>query len=103
MSEFRTVAKVGEIPPGRGLVVYVEGASLALFESQGSYFALDDACPHEGVSLSRGRVFNGAVICPRHCWKFALADGSWVGHPESPMVARTYPVRVQGDEIQVLV
>lgn len=95
------MAKVGEIPPGRGVLFHVPGAAIALFESQGEYFALNDACPHEGVSLARGRVFQGAVICPRHCWRFALADGSWVGHANAAMTARTYPTRVLGDEIQV--
>jgi len=83
------------------MLIHVPGAAIALFESQGEYFALNDACPHEGVSLARGRVFQGAVICPRHCWRFALADGRWVGHANETMTARTYPTRVLGDEIQV--
>src|SRR5262245_43539477 len=29
-----------------------------------------DRCPHRGMSLSRGAVKNGCLVCPYHGWKF---------------------------------
>ena len=54
MSEFTTVAKVGSIPDGQGITVAVGDRLIAVFNSCGSYFAIDDMCPHMGASLGAG-------------------------------------------------
>jgi nitrite reductase (NADH) small subunit len=99
--EFVTVARVGEIPAGDGRLVRVGDREIALFFSEGRYYALDDLCPHAGASLHTGELAEGLVICDRHRWAFRLADGQ---SPDAPTLrAQTYEVRVEGDEIQVRV
>jgi nitrite reductase (NADH) small subunit len=98
---FRTAARVDEIADGRGRACRIGGRAIAVFRVGNDFFAMDDACPHEGIPLSLGRVHQGVVICPRHSWRFLLADGSWQNHPDSPCRARVYRVRVEGDEVQV--
>jgi nitrite reductase/ring-hydroxylating ferredoxin subunit len=101
MSEFVEVAKVGEIPEGRGKLVVVGDREVALFFAGGRHYAMDDCCPHMGESLSVGDVRDGLVICARHLWAFRLADGSC---PDVPTLkAETFEVRVQGDRILVRV
>ncbi len=99
MPEFITVARVGEIPEGRGRTFAVGGQTVAVFRVDGEYFALDDFCPHMGASLGTGDVHDGAVVCDRHLWAFSLSDG--VCREAPTMKAQTFDVRVQGDEIQV--
>lgn len=99
MSQYVTVAKVGEVPAGKGKHVVCEDRPLALFFVDGQYYALDDYCPHMGASLWCGAVQEGAVICDRHMWAFDLQSGVCVDAPT--LKAGTFPVRVQGDEIQV--
>lgn len=101
MSKFVTVARVGEIPEGRGKTFTVGDREIAVFHTAGQYFALDDYCPHMGASLGCGEVREGAVICDRHLWAFNLADGTCLDVPR--MKAETFEVRVEGDAIQVRV
>jgi len=101
MSQFTTVAKVGEVPEGRGRTFSIAGRQIAVFFVGGRYYALDDYCPHMGASLGTGDVYQDMVICDRHLWAFKLSDGSC---PDAPgLKADTFEVRVQGDEIQVRV
>ena len=99
MSEFVTVAKVPEVPEGKGLTVVVGGRLVALFCEEGKYFAIDDLCPHMGASLGSGHVAGGVVTCPWHAWRFRICDGTWCDNPRIKIDA--FEVRVVGDEIQV--
>lgn len=103
MAEFRTVAAVGDIPPGEGRAYPVNGRMVALFLIDGEYRAINDSCPHMGASLSAGYVVEGAVSCPWHAWRFCLADGLWLDNPRSKIRVDCYEVRVLDREIQVLV
>jgi nitrite reductase (NADH) small subunit/3-phenylpropionate/trans-cinnamate dioxygenase ferredoxin subunit len=98
---FQTVAKVGEIPEGQGRVFEVGGRLIAVFLDEGAYYAIDDACPHQGAPLSDGIVFDKSVTCTWHGWRFSLVDGR---HLEgSRCRVATYPVRVEGDDVQVAI
>ena len=100
-SEFKAVAKVGTIPEGTGRAFAVNGRMVAVFCEHGEYSAIDDHCPHMGASLGGGYVENGAVTCPWHAWRFRLADGVWADNPRGRLGVGCYPVRVEGDEVQV--
>ena len=99
MSEFETVAKVGEIAEGTGSTFEVGDRLVAVFLIDGQYKAIDDVCPHMGASLGSGRVKDGEVTCPWHAWRFRLSDGTWCNSPR--LKVDTFEVRVVGDEIQV--
>lgn len=100
MSEFHTVAKVSELPQGTGQAFVVGERLIAVFHlADGSYKAIDDACPHQGASLAEGYVEEGAVACPWHGWRFRLCNGEWADNPR--LKVNAYEVRIQGDEIQV--
>lgn len=99
MSEFVPVAKIGDIPPGEGRTVPLNGKLIALFNANGEYLAIDDACPHMGASLAAGWVEQGAVTCPWHAWRFCVKEGTWLDNPRSPLRLATYEVIVQGEDI----
>lgn len=101
MSEFHTVAKVGQIPEGEGRAFQVGGRLIAVFRRQGEYFAMNDACPHMGASLAEGYLDGDIVHCPWHAWRFCIKDGVWVDNPKSKTCNPTYETRVIGEEIQV--
>ena len=98
---FHTVARVGEIPESQGRVVEVEGRMIAVFLDEGKYYAIDDACPHQGAPLSDGIVFDKSVTCTWHGWRFSLVNGRHLDGSRCRVA--TYPVRVVADEIQVAV
>lgn len=101
MSEFVTVARVGEIPEGEGRPFEVDGIIVGVFNVDGKYWAIDDFCPHQGASLSAGHLSGTCITCPLHGWRFDVTDGTWLDNPKSKLKAETFEVRVVDDEIQV--
>jgi 3-phenylpropionate/trans-cinnamate dioxygenase ferredoxin subunit len=102
VADYRTVARLDQIPgpEGGGLRVVVEGRKIALFRAEGGVYAVDDTCTHAEASLSEGRVAGHAVQCPLHGARFDLRTGRPLSPPAFKPV-RTYPVRVEGDQVQV--
>jgi nitrite reductase (NADH) small subunit/3-phenylpropionate/trans-cinnamate dioxygenase ferredoxin subunit len=101
MAEFHPVCRVGDIAEGEGTAVQVGTKVIAIFCQQGQFHAIDDMCPHMGASLAGGHLENGVVTCPWHAWRFRVTDGTWADNPRIKI--GSYPVRVEGDEIQVQV
>lgn len=102
MSEFVTVAQVGDIPAGTGMAYAVNGRMVAVFnEGEEKYSAIDDFCPHMGASLAGGYLEAGVVTCPWHAWRFCVRDGTWCDNPK--VKVDHFEVRVEGNEVQVLV
>ena len=101
MSDFVTVAKVGEIVEGEGQAFPVNGRMVAVFNKEGKYFAIDDFCPHMGASLAGGWLEGNVVTCPWHAWRFSICDGTWCDNPRIKI--DSFEVRVEGDAIQVRV
>ena len=99
MTQFVTVAKIGEIPEGRSRCVVLGEHRVSVFFVAGNYYAIDDYCPHMGAPLSTGDIRDGSVVCDRHLWAFRLSDGVCVDAPT--LKARTFETRVVGEEIQV--
>src|SRR5262245_21257144 len=99
MPEFQTVCKVGDLADGEGMTVTVGPKLIAVFREGGEFFAIDDMCPHMGASLSGGYVKDGIVTCPWHAWRFRLKDGAWADCPKVKIGC--YPVRVEGEDVQV--
>jgi len=101
MADYFTVAKVGDIEEGQGQAFNVNGRMVAVFNTPEGYQAIDDFCPHMGASLAAGSCQEGLVVCPWHAWAFQLCDGAWLDNPK--IKVDCFEVRVEGDEIQVLV
>lgn len=99
MSDFHTVAKVGDIPEGQGQAFNVGGRTVAVFNTKEGYQAIDDFCPHMGASLASGPLEDGVVVCPWHAWGFQLCDGAWLDNPK--IKVDCFEVRIVDDEIQV--
>lgn len=93
------VAQVGDIPEGECIAFSCNGRDVALFHSDGRYFAIEDRCPHAGSSLSGGSVEAGVVTCPWHDWRFRLVDGVGVDLPKARVAC--FPVTIVGTEIAV--
>ena len=101
MSDYTTVAKVGEIPEGSGAAFQVGDRMVAVFHEAGQYYAIDDCCPHQYASLATGVFADGIVTCPLHDWRFCVYDGTYCDNRRIKM--DSFEVRVHGDEIQVRV
>jgi 3-phenylpropionate/trans-cinnamate dioxygenase ferredoxin subunit len=102
MSEFVSVAKVSETPPGTISVHEVGDRRIALCNVNGRFYAIDDLCTHDGGPLDQGELQGQLVECPRHGAKFDVTDGRAVVLPAVQPV-KTYAVQVDGDDVKVAV
>jgi 3-phenylpropionate/trans-cinnamate dioxygenase ferredoxin subunit len=87
----RTVRLPAEftLRPGARRLVEIEGFSIILFNIGGSFYAIEDSCPHHGASMARGRLEGCTLECPAHGLKFDLRTGEM---RFGGLTARIYPV-----------
>ena len=100
MSDFRTVAKVEDVPTGTMLQVELDGVKIVLAHVGDRVFALQDQCTHEEFPLSSGELVGGQVTCTLHGARFDLETGAPRALPAVRPV-RTYEARVEGEDVQV--
>ncbi len=100
MAEFIRVAHVSQVQPGQIKTFLVNQKRILIANHQGTLFATQDVCTHDGGPLGDGELVDSEIECPRHGGRFDLKTGAVTALP--PLLPiKTYPVRVQGDEIQV--
>jgi nitrite reductase/ring-hydroxylating ferredoxin subunit len=100
MGRYIRAASVGDLAPGQAKLVEVEGKSLALFNVGGTYYALDNACTHQGGPLSEGALDGEQVTCPWHGAVFNVTTGAVVQGPATTNVA-CYRVRMVGPDVEI--
>lgn len=102
MAEFTRVADAKDLPPGKSMCVEIGtgGENVALFNVDGTIYAVADACTHQGGPLSEGELDGTVVTCPWHGATFDVTTGRATGLPASAAVT-CYQVRVEGDEIRI--
>jgi len=100
MAKLLKIAKTKDVPPGEAAAFTVEGQKIALFNVEGTYYAIGDTCTHRGGPLSEGEVQGTKVTCPWHGADFDIKTGAVLGPPAQNSVP-SYKVMVDGDDIKV--
>lgn len=90
-----TVCRIEDLPPGASTRV-TEGvpAPIALFNADGTIYAIDDTCTHQDASLADGWLEGCLIECPLHAASFDLRTGRPTCLPAKEPV-RTHKVSVQ--------
>ena len=99
MAVLTKVAKTSEIPPGTGKVVEVGGKQLAIFNCEGTFYAVDNTCKHQGGPLGEGTLAGKTVTCPWHGWEYDVTTGAC--QADASIKVKTFDVQVEGDDILV--
>lgn len=97
---FVKVATVQEVPPGKAKQAKIGGKTLAIFNVDGTFYAIDDTCPHRGAPLWEGELEGQYVTCPWHAATFDVTTGAHLTPPARSDVA-CYKVQIVGDEVQI--
>ena len=79
----------------------VNDVMVGVFHVGGQFFALDNRCPHAGASLAGGILERDTIRCRIHHWRFCVRNGKYLDEDNSRWNARTFPVRVVGEDVQV--
>ncbi len=100
MTELVRLAATRDVPPGKVEVYEVEGRQIALCNVDGTFYAIDDICTHDGGSLDQGELEGDQIECPRHGALFDVKDGRALTLP-AVLPVKSYPVQVDGDDVKV--
>jgi nitrite reductase/ring-hydroxylating ferredoxin subunit len=99
MADFVAVATLDQLAPGHGMTVTVRGVPVALFNVEGTVYAIDDTCRHAGVSLGTGELRGHVVRCRAHGWRYDVTTGETTHDAEERVMC--YPVQVANGKILV--
>ncbi len=99
MARYIRVADSSEISPGSAIACVVEGRQVGLFNVEGTFYALENVCPHQGAPLTDGYLEGPLLTCSWHAWCFDVRTGKMSLADIS--VIPTFEVRVNGTDISV--
>lgn len=99
MEEFVRVCDVAEIPPGSGRAFLLGHFDVAVFNLDGEFHALENACPHQGGPIADGWIEDGTVTCPWHAWRFDVRSGKMT-LGDFARITR-FPVKVENGSVFV--
>lgn len=110
-----TVARQAEIAIGQMRLVEVGRCAILIINENGTFYALQGFCPHQGLPLVKGKVWQGVLDCPWHHFQYDIRTGENL-YPQCvypldtlPRLRQqiaplpTYPVRLVDRDVQVKV
>ncbi len=85
--------RMAELGQNKPQLLLVRGKRICLVQREGRWLAVEDTCPHNGESLSKGSInYLGEVVCPWHGHRFNLATGRECAQRSRDL--ETYPVKL---------
>ena len=94
------VARTEDVKPGTAKVVEAGGIKIALCNTGEGFHAIDDMCSHDRGPLDQGTLIGNRIECPRHGAQFDVITGKALTLPAVRPI-RTYPTRVEHDQVEV--
>lgn len=100
MDSWITVGTRDQVKQDQPMGASFGGIRIGVYAVGGALHAIEDVCPHAGALLTQGFVDGCEVECSLHNAVFDVTNGKHLrGEPCRDV--KTFPVRVQGQDIQV--
>jgi len=96
---YQVVAAQEEIPAGQSRKVTLNDRDLLICNAGGTFYAIDDRCPHAGASFEGGRIRGKLIACPLHGARFDLATGKCLGGAYKPVSC--FSVKLEDGQVSV--
>lgn len=96
---YTKVARTTDIQPGSIKGFVIDGKKIAVANVNGQFYAIEDSCPHQKQPLSAGMMMGNTVMCLFHGYRVDLTTGESLNTANEWV--KTYPVKVEGDDILV--
>ena len=93
-------ATLEELPLGAMKRVEHAGHRYLVANANGRYYAVDDQCSHEEVSLYLGCIQGDNIKCSLHGSRFSLKTGQPLEDPATDPIG-TYAVIIDGNKILI--
>jgi len=113
------IGAASSVPPGAHIVVAVDGREFGVFNVNGAFSALPNACLHQGGPLCRGKLGatlvadaesdwqprwehrGGIIACPWHQLQFNVRTGQCLAYPSRRLPL--YEVREEDGLLKLLI
>lgn len=105
--QYYKVAQTGEVKDGEKKKIALNGKVMLLTNFQGTYYAIDNTCPHMGGSLYDGILDGYSIACPKHGSVFDIRTGKIIKNGKIAFFnlkvsdTRAYPVKIEGDDVLI--
>ena len=76
------------------------GVVVAVFNLEGQFYVIDDACTHGPGSLSEGYIDGDVIECNFHNGQFDIKTGEVVS-PPCMIPVKTYRTKVEGGTVVI--
>ena len=92
------VAEIDQLPAGDRKLCTLADRRIALFNLDGTIYAIDNHCTHRDGPVGTGELKGGVITCPWHGWRFNVTTGRCL---EGGANLRCYSVHVEGSDVFV--
>ncbi|TFB12375.1 non-heme iron oxygenase ferredoxin subunit [Candidatus Marinimicrobia bacterium MT.SAG.3] len=96
-----SIGETSEIEPGKARSFQVGEKRIAVCNVDGTFYAINDVCTHDGAPLDQGVLEGNIITCPRHGAKFDVTTGTAVQMP-AVIPVETYQVEIEDDTIYLI-
>ena len=80
------------------MVFELKGEKICVTRTDQGFFAVQDKCPHNGASLSKGFCSKqNEIVCPLHRYSFDLKSGKATSG--SGFALKTYPIEIKSNGV----
>jgi len=100
MSDWVNVIAETALADGENIVIDIDGADVVVFKIEGSFYAIEDVCSHDGGEIASGELVGDEIICPRHGARFCVKTGV-VKSPPAYENIHSFAVRIDNGNVQV--
>lgn len=100
MTEYIKIGKVSDFKDVSIRSYAILGKKIGVIKNgDGSFFATEISCKHQGADLTAGTIKDNIATCYRHGWRYNLVTGECLNHESPPL--RKYSLIIDGDDIKV--
>lgn len=92
------IGRAEDVQEGRMRVFKLAGTPVNVVSANGSVYAIDDTCTHQGCSLARGQLTGTTVTCACHGSQFDVTSGAVLRGPAEEPV-RSRKVEIKGQDL----
>jgi 3-phenylpropionate/trans-cinnamate dioxygenase ferredoxin subunit len=98
MADWVRVCATSELLPGEYRTAWDGDTAIAVFNLDGSLYAIEDVCTHDGGELTGGPIEGREIECPRHGARFDITTGAVLCPPAYEPVAK-FPVKIESGAV----
>jgi len=94
------MTQTNELSPGRGKVIEADGRSIALFNVEDTFYAVENIYTYRGGPLGKGKLKGESATCPWEGANFNVKTGA-VTRPPAGTDVRSCMVKVEARDVLI--